>query len=309
MRRGPTPLAALAAALPLACAGERPPAQPGDPGLPQADLVLRNARVWTVDRGRPEAQAVAILGDRILDVGSDAEILRFVGPRTEVLDLRGRLVLPGFHDAHVHFVTGGLSLSRVDLKDAADEEAFGERLRAFAAKLAAGEWILGGNWDHDRWPDGRLPTAELVDRFVPDRPVWVNRYDGHMSVANSAALRAAGVTAETPDSPGGTIVRKPGSRDPAGVLKDTAQGLVERVVPSPTPQALEAAVEAAAAEAARLGVTAVEDMATSEEELRAIEAVRARGRLTVRVSVYLPLARWRDLAAFQIGRASCRERV
>ncbi|HET6203550.1 MAG TPA: amidohydrolase [Planctomycetota bacterium] len=263
----------------------------------KADLVLRNARVWTVDPARPRAQAVAILGDRILAVGSEEEVLPHVGPGTRVLDLRGRFVLPGFHDAHVHLVAGGLSLSQVVLKDAADEEAFGRSLRAYAGSLRPGEWVLGGNWDHDRWPGARLPTAELVDRFVPDRPVWVNRYDGHMSVANTAALRAAGVNAETPDPPGGAIVRKPGSREPAGVLKDEAQALVDDVVPSPTPEALEAAVEAAAAEAARLGVTSVEDMGTSEEEWAAMGAARARGRLTVRVSAYLPISRWRALAA------------
>ena len=181
-----------------------------NPTGPRADLVLRNARVWTVAPATPRAEAVAILGDRILAVGSEREILPLAGPGTEVLDLQGRFVMPGFHDAHVHFVSGGLSLSRVDLKDAADEEAFGERLRAFASRLPPGAWILGGNWDHDRWPGGRLPTAELIDRFVPDRPVWVNRYDGHMSVANTAALRTAGIRPDTPDPPGGRIVRKSG---------------------------------------------------------------------------------------------------
>ncbi|MCI0588020.1 MAG: amidohydrolase [Planctomycetes bacterium] len=286
----------LLALLAGACAGP-PPGERNPSPIEVADLVLRNGRIWTVDPARPEAEAVAVLGDRILAAGSDAEILRLAGPRTRVLDLRGRRVLPGFHDSHVHFVAGGESLSEVDLKDAEDEEDFGERLREFSAGLHPGAWILGGNWDHDRWPGGRLPTAALVDRFVPDRPVWVTRYDGHMSVANGAALRAAGVAASTPDPPGGVIVRKEGSQEPAGVLKDAAQALVERVVPAATPGEIEAAVEAAATHAARLGVTAVQDMGTSEEEFRAMEAVRARGRLTVRVLAYLPFSRWRALAA------------
>jgi hypothetical protein len=252
---------------------------------PSATLVVRGARIRTLDADRPRAEALAVVGERIVAVGSDRD---------------GACVLPGFVDAHVHFTEGGFSLSRVDLREAASEEEFGERLRAHSSKLPPGAWILGGNWDHDRWPGARLPTAALVDRYVPDRPVWVNRYDGHMSVANMLALRLAGVGADTPDPDGGTIVRMPGSREPGGVLKDAAQDLVQRVVPPPSISEIEAALRAAATHAASLGVTTVQDMGTTPAEFRALQRLARRGELPVRAVVYFPLSRFDTLEALGV---------
>ena len=165
-----------------------------------ADLVLVGGKVWTVDRDRPEAEAVAVWHDRILKVGTNTEVKALVGPKTKVIALGGRRVVPGFHDSHVHFLGGGQQLARVELKDAKDEAEFGRRLREFDQKLPKDRWMLGGNWDHDRTFDGKLPTAAIVDKYVQDRPVFIRRYDGHMALANTAALKLAKVTAETKDA-------------------------------------------------------------------------------------------------------------
>src|SRR5437868_6508024 len=176
-----------------------------------ADLVVVNANVRTMDAKHPTAEAVAVLGERVVAVGSNEEIRRLAGARTRVVDAKGALVLPGFNDAHVHFLSGGFQLSSVDLRDANTPQEFAERIRAFASKLPKGRWVTGGDWDHERWPavngNAPLPTKELIDSFTPDTPVFVNRLDGHMALANGYALRLAGVTSDTPDPQGGLIVR------------------------------------------------------------------------------------------------------
>ena len=154
---------------------------------PAADLILTGGRVWTGDG--TAATAVAVWRDRLLAVGTDAEVAALAGPGTKRIDLKGRRVLPGFHDSHVHLLGGGLQLARVELKDAKDEAEFGRRLKAFDDKLPRDRWILGGNWDHDRTFGGTMPTAALVDRYVPNRPVFIRRYDGHMALCNTAALK------------------------------------------------------------------------------------------------------------------------
>jgi hypothetical protein len=265
-------------------------------GFVEADLVLINGKVWTVDKSKPEAQAVAVWQGRILAVGTNEEIRAFVGDQTTVIDLKGKLVLPGFNDNHTHFLSGGFELAGVQLKDAKNEEEFGERLAAKSKAMPPGRWITGGTWDHDNWPGGNLPTAELIDRSVSDRPVFVTRYDGHMSVANSVALKLAGVTSGTTDPPGGVIVRKPGSREPAGVLKDTAQALVQRVIPPPTEDEMRQAIEAALAEARRLGVTSFTDMNLDPATLRIYQNLLAAGKLTARVDGRWALERWKELA-------------
>jgi predicted amidohydrolase YtcJ len=150
-----------------------------------ADLVLTNGKIWTVNAAQPECEAVAIWRDRILAVGTSADIGALTGPRTRVIDLKGRRVVPGFYDSHVHLLGSGLRLSQVALKDAKDEAEFARRLQEFHRKLPRDRWLLGGEWDHDRTFAGRLPTAEFLDRYVTDRPVFLRRYDGHMAVVNS----------------------------------------------------------------------------------------------------------------------------
>src|SRR5436190_11426474 len=136
-----------------------------------ADLVIINASIHTMDAARPSAQALAVLANRIVAIGTETEIKPLVGPATRVIDAHGQLVLPGFNDSHVHFLSGGFQLSSVDLRDANTPEEFAERIRDFAAKLPRGRWITGGDWDHERWPDAKLPAKELIDRYTPDTPV------------------------------------------------------------------------------------------------------------------------------------------
>jgi predicted amidohydrolase YtcJ len=292
----PLLVAAAALLLPRAPAADDPKAGPV-----AADLVLRNGKIWTVNKKQPRAEALAVWRDRILVVGGEHDVRPLIGPHTKVIDLKQRRVVPGFHDSHVHLLSGGLRLSQVQLKDAKDEAEFGRRLRAFDRKLPPGRWMLGGDWDHDRTFAGKLPTAEMVDRYVRDRPVFMRRYDGHMALVNTRALKLAGITAATPDPTGGIIVRKPGGKEPSGILRDTAMGLVGFHVPRPTEEEILSAVRAALDEARRYGVTSVQDMdgsdsATRRTLLRVLQRLASSGKLTLRVKLYFPLGSWRTLA-------------
>ncbi len=262
---------------------------------PAADLILTNGKIWTGNAAQPQAAAVACLGGRIVAVGPAVEVGRWAGPKTEIVDLAGKLVLPGFNDAHVHFFTGGAHLSAVKLRDAKSEAEFRERIREFAARLPKGRWILGGDWDHENWTPPRLPTRQLIDEAAGGHPVFVNRLDGHMSLANTTALKLAGITRGTPDPPGGTIVRD-SAGEPSGILKDAAQAAVERVIPAPPDEEIADDIRAAMRYAAENGVTSVQDMSASAEVLRVYERLLKRGELTVRISGHQPLARWKRLA-------------
>ena len=274
----------LASAIPIASA------------QPEATLVLINGKIWTVNEAQPRAEAVACVGSRIVAVGTTADIRKWIGAKTQVIDLAGRLAVPGFNDAHVHFASGGENLASVQLRDAKSEDEFRARIAAFAAKLPAGRWITGGGWDHENWTPARLPTRQLIDEASAGHPAFVSRLDGHMALANSKALQLAGITRETPDPPGGTIVRD-ASGEPTGVLKDAAMGRVDRVMPAPSADQIADAVRAAMKYAAENGVTSVQDMSASPEVLRVYQTLLARGELTVRISGHQPLATWQRLAA------------
>lgn len=272
---------------------------------PKADVALVGGKVWTLDAQQPEAQAVAIWQGRILAAGSDAAIERLIGPETWVIALHGRRVLPGFCDCHVHLLAGGLQLRRVDLKDAADEAEFGRRLNAFDRRLPPGRWMLGGNWDHDRTFGGRLPDAGILDRYVPGRPCFLVRYDGHMALANSPALKLAGITAATADPPGGQIVRSAAGDEPTGLLRDAAMQLVGEIVPASSDEELADAIGAALELAGRLGVTSLDDMAghdpaTRRRLLRLYQQLARQGRLSARIRLRWPLEAWSELAALGI---------
>lgn len=250
---------------------------------PTADLVLVNGKVWTGDPTASEVEAVAVWRDRVLHVGSTAEVKALAGPTTRVIDLRGRRAVPGFYDSHVHLLGGGQQLARVELKDAKDEAEFGRRLKEFDEKLPRDRWILGGNWDHDRTFGGRMPTAAMVDSYVRNRPVFIRRYDGHMALANSAALKLAGVTADTKDPPGGVIYRLADGKTPSGVLKDNAMDVMDRLIPEPDDAEIAEAVRAALKMAASVGVTSVQDMdgssaATRRKLLRVLQRLEREGR-------------------------------
>jgi hypothetical protein len=260
-----------------------------------ADLVILNANVRTMDKGRPSAEAVAVYGNRISAVGTSEEIRRLVGGHTRVIDAKGALVLPGFNDSHVHFIEGGSHLASVQLRDAASPEEFAERIRQFAVKTPKGRWITGGDWDHERWPGAPLPTKELIDRFTPDHPVFVNRLDGHMSLANSVALKLAGVTKETKDPDGGLIVRDAQTGEPTGVLKDAAMGFVYAKIPTATFEEKLESARAATAHAASLGVTSVQDMSAGRD-VGVLQTLAASGELKTRIYAVSPLPQWERLA-------------
>lgn len=275
------------------CAGKAPV---------EADMVLMNGKIWTVDQNMPLVEAVAAWNGQILAVGSVREIKKLIGADTKIIDLEGKLVLPGFNDSHTHFVNGGFHLMGVDLKDAANEEEFGKRLSAKSKELPPEAWITGGNWDHDKWPGGNLPTAELIDRYVPDRPVLVKRYDGHMNVANSLALKMAGVTAKTPDPPGGIIVRKPGSREPAGVLRETAAALVSRIIPPKSRTEIRLAIETALEHARKHGITTVHQVDLTPVQLELYQELLAEGKLTARIYGFIPIDNRQKLEELGIQR-------
>jgi predicted amidohydrolase YtcJ len=255
-------------------------------------LAIVNARVWTADPRRPWADAVAVAGDRIAAVGSGAEVRKLVPAGARVIDARGMMLVPGFIDTHVHFLTGGFGLASVQLRDARTPAEFIARIKAYAQTLPPGAWITEGNWDHEQW-GGELPRRDWIDSVTPNNPVWINRLDGHMNLANSLALRTAGVTAATPEVAGGTIVRYPNG-EPTGVLKDNAGALVARVVPEPPASQQDRALDAAMRFVAQQGVTSVHNMG-SWEELAVFERAHRDGRLGTRIYAAVPLATWERL--------------
>ncbi len=269
---------------------------------PAADLIITNGKVWTVDKSLPTAQAVAVLGDRIVAVGSAAEIAVWRGPRTQLIDAGGKLVLPGFNDAHVHFVSGGMQLDNVQLKDASSAQEFARLIGERALVTRKGEWIQGGNWDETKWTPANIPTKQLLDALTPDHPVFVTRYDGHMGVANSVALRLAGITAQTKDPPGGTIVRD-AQGNPTGALKDAAADLMYKVIPPLTHDQRVRIVKRAMGHAASLGVTSVQNMSADYEDIAVYDELLQRGELLTRIYAAPLIGNVNDLAKIGVRHA------
>jgi len=284
----------FAGALPLLTLAVLVPREVPAPGAPP-DLVVYG-RVWTDDSVRPWAGAVAISGDTVLAVGDSAEIARLAGPGTRVLSNGTAMVVPGFMDEHVHFTDGGFQLASVDLRPANSPQEFVARLKAYALERQPGEWILGGDWDHERWPGAPLPRREWIDSVTPNNPVFVNRLDGHMGLANSAALRAARITRATRDIPGGVIVRDPRTGEPTGILKDAAMGPVQQAIPEPTAAERDAALRRALAYAASKGVTAFAHVSVAPADLGTYLRAKRAGALTARAALYFPLDTWRQVA-------------
>jgi predicted amidohydrolase YtcJ len=258
------------------------------------ELVIVNASIHTMDPRQPQAEAVAIWGNRIAAVGASEEIRALASTKTKLIDAQKRLLLPGFNDAHVHFLTGGFSLSNVDLRDAESRAELARRLTQYARKLPKGAWIVGGDWDHERWPGAPLPTKEMIDAATPDNPVFVNRLDGHMALANSLALKLAGISKETADPPGGLLVRDSKTGEPTGILKDAAEALIERVIPQRTLEEKRAAARAASDYAAQYGVTSLTDM-SADEDVSVYQYLQERGELKTRIYAIRSIVSWEVL--------------
>jgi hypothetical protein len=280
-------------AVALACRTNAPPLT--------ADLVVINGRVWTGIAAQPEAEAVAVVGGRVAAVGTTEALSVWRGRSTTVIDAGGARVLPGFNDSHVHFMGGGFQLDNVDLRQAPSPQEFARLIGERAKKTPAGEWMVGGDWDDQLWNPPALPSRQLIDPVAPETPVFVNRFDGHMAVANSVALKLAGVTAATPDPPGGVIVRD-AAGVPTGVLKDAAMGLVNKVIPPMTPARRAQALARALEHAASVGVTSVRDMGPDAADLSAYALFAEAGRLTARISAAPPELQWADQAKLGIRR-------
>ena len=269
-----TAVVSLALALPAAAA-EKP-----------ADLLLTGGAVITLDPARPRATAVAVRDGRIVAVGSDADVRAVRGPRTRVVELAGGGVVPGLADAHVHVEGIGQAAESLDLVGARSLQEALDRVAAGARALPPGEWLIGRGWDQNDWPEKRFPTAAELDRAASDRPVLLERVDGHASWANTRALALAGISAATPDPPGGRILRDP-SGAPAGVLVDAAQGLVESKVPAPSRAVRKRRLAKGLAAAAAVGLTSVHDAGVDLDTIPLYKELLSEDALPVRVHVML----------------------
>jgi predicted amidohydrolase YtcJ len=246
-----------------------------------ADLIVQNARIYTVDRTHPVARAMAVRGGRILFVGSERGAMALRGAGTRVVDLQGKTVIPGMVDAHAHLAGLGTSLRIVNLLGTRSVDDVIARVAARAKEVPRGSWILGRGWDQNDWSDTRFPTHEALSRAVPDNPVYLTRVDGHAAFVNEAALRAARIDAGTPDPEGGRVVRGPDGAA-TGVLVDRAQGIVNRVIPPPSRQEQRASILAAVREANRWGLTGIHDAGVTRATIELYEELARAGEYTLR---------------------------
>jgi len=257
-----------------------------------ADLAIINARVWTGVPENPSAEAVAVCGDRIDVVGTNEAVQARVGPNTTIIDAGGRRVIPGLTDCHTHIIGAGLQLDRLYLRDVAGREEFIAAVGEAAAGRKAGEWVLGGRWSVESWADPQPPAKEWIDPVTGDVPVFLSRMDGHQALANSAALKLAGIDADGPPDPsGGEIERDPATGEPTGILKDDAMDLVSDHIPPISDEQRDAALLRAMAHANRLGITGVHNM-SEPEDLAAFVRIRAAGKATVRIRAFVMTEEW-----------------
>jgi predicted amidohydrolase YtcJ len=258
---------------------------------PSADSIVIG-RIWTANAAQPWAEAMAVVGDSIAAIGDEATIAAWRGERTVVINTdTTNLIVPGFIDCHTHFVEGGMALSSVQLRDAKTPGEFIRRIAEYARTLEKGAWITEGDWDHENW-GGVLPTRGWIDSVTRNHPVWINRLDGHMCLANSAALEIAGITDDVMDVAGGTIVRN-GRGRLTGVFKDNAMALVSRSVPPPTPGQEDEALESAMRYVTARGVTSVHNMSGFQD---VFQRAYLAGKLKIRIYAGRPLSEWRLLA-------------
>ena len=253
-------------------------------GKMTADLVLINGKIVTVDKNNPTAAAVAIKGDKILEAGSDSDIKKYIDIQTtKIIDLKGKMAVPGFIDAHIHFTGAGEELLQIQLRYVSDINEIQRKVKEKAAESKKGEWIVGSGWDHEILPGKKWPTKEIIDPVSPDNPVILHRIDGHSCLVNSLVLKQSGITKDTPNPHGGMIVKDPISGEPTGILKETAQGLIKRKKLSEKEQYEndKKAIKAALKEAAKYGVTGIHHL---NEDFKIFQELLRNGELTLRVS-------------------------
>ncbi len=253
----------------------------------QADLVLFNGNIHTMDTASPRVQSVAIAGNRIVAVGSDAETRALLSPKGKEIYLQGRTVVPGFTDAHLHFMSYGLSLKEIDLAQVPTLEQALARVAARAAETPTGQWLTGRGWDHSLWEGGAFPSHEDLDSVAPEHPVFLRRKCGHAGWANSRALELAGITAETADPPGGAIDRDATTGQPTGILKETALDLMFDLIEEPSLDEAMDAIQIGMTNAHKLGLVGVHTMENATA-LRAFQQLRAEGKLKLRVLMQIP---------------------
>jgi len=254
-----------------------------------ADIILLNGRIYTVNKQHPWTEAVACRNGYIIAVGPSSYIKNFASKSTTVINLHGKFAMPGFNDAHVDFYRGAVSLSSVDLRDAKDEQDFAQRIKNYVLKMPPGTWVLEGNWNHENWKSQRFPNKELIDPVSSKHPVLVNRLDEHVSLANSLALKLAGITKDTPNPAGGEIKKNPSTGEPTGILIDTAQELVTRMVPEPSIEQASEKIKNALSYAATFGITSIQDN-TSTTTFKVYQELVRKNELTVRVNAWRPVS-------------------
>lgn len=259
-----------------------------------ADRIYINAVVWTGEDGGQQYSAIGLKDSIVLFVGDDYNV--YAGPETEIIDVGGQFIVPGFIDNHTHFLSGGFQLASVDLRSATTKQAFIDSIKTFAQRLPEGRWILGGDWDHEVW-GGELPDRSWIDSFTRDIPVFVNRYDGHMALANTAALKIAGITENTKAPAGGEIQRRKGSNIPTGLLRDEAMDLVSAKIPPFTDAMMDENLDRAIQEAWRNGVTQIHDMGSYGGwiDLDTYRRAKANNKLGIRVYSFVALRTWAKL--------------
>ncbi len=263
------------------------------PNGPKADTIFVHGNVYTGVQANSEfssvdrEEAIAIRGDRIQAVGSNADIQKLKGPRTRVIDLGGHFVMPGFNDAHLHLADAGQQKLNVNLEGVKTLDELRQRLQAKVETAKPGAWVVGGGWDETKWPVPALPSRWDLDEVSGDHPVMLDRVDGHLAVANTKALQLANITIASRDPQGGQIDRNENG-EPTGILRDTAQGAVRAVIPPPTLEERRAGIEVALADLAEHGVTSAQDYSPEWENFQIYEELEKEGKLTARISEWLP---------------------
>ncbi|MFI5156432.1 MAG: amidohydrolase [Chitinophagales bacterium] len=275
----------------------------------KADVIFFHTKIWTGDSSNPSATSIGIKDSTILFVGNDYSAYK--GEGTEMIDLREKTIVPGFIDNHTHFLSGGFQLGNVNLRNVRTKAGFIDSIYRYIETLKDDRWVLGGDWDHEAW-GGELPDRHWIDSVSGNRPVFVNRYDGHMALANSKALALAGIDQHTADPPGGQIVRDPKTGQPTGILRDEAMELLNKVIPPPSESELMEYLQRAVHHGLEHGVTQIHDMGSygGWTDLFTYRKAYASNQLGLRVYSFVPVSTWKMLDSFvrQNGRGDDRLR-